>query len=288
VAKEIPFEEAKETVLKALAPLGEDYLAKLREGFENRWIDVYENEGKRSGAYSAGAYGTHPYVLLNYSGSLDSMFTLAHEMGHALHSCYSNENQPFIYSDYKIFVAEVASTTNEILLMEYLLKNTTDKKEKAYLLNHYLDSFKGTIFRQTQFAEFEMRSNALCESGESLNAENLNEMYMELNKKYYGSDMISDDEIQYEWSRIPHFYYNFYVYQYATSFSASVAVAKAILEEGAPAVERYKRFLSGGCSKSPVELLKIAGVNMETPEPIEKAMDAFEDILVKLEKLLDE
>lgn len=216
------------------------------------------------------------------------MFTLAHEMGHALHSCYSNENQPFIYSDYKIFVAEVASTTNEILLMEYLLKNTTDKKEKAYLLNHYLDSFKGTIFRQTQFAEFEMRSNALCESGESLNAENLNEMYMELNKKYYGSDMISDDEIQYEWSRIPHFYYNFYVYQYATSFSASVAVAKAILEEGAPAVERYKRFLSGGCSKSPVELLKIAGVNMETPEPIEKAMDAFEDILVKLEKLLDE
>lgn len=287
VAKEIPFEEAKETVLKALAPLGEDYLAKLREGFENRWIDVYENEGKRSGAYSAGAYGTHPYVLLNYSGSLDSMFTLAHEMGHALHSCYSNENQPYIYSDYKIFVAEVASTTNEILLMEYLLKNTTDKKERAYLLNHYLDSFKGTIFRQTQFAEFEMRSNALCESGESLNAQNLNEMYLELNKKYYGPDMISDEEIQYEWSRIPHFYYNFYVYQYATSFSASVAVAKAILSEGAPAVERYKKFLSGGCSKSPVELLKIAGVNMETPKPIEEAMQAFEGILIDLEKLME-
>lgn len=286
VAKDIPFEEAKATILKALAPLGEDYLAKLREGFENRWIDVYENEGKRSGAYSAGAYGTHPYVLMNYSGTLDSMFTLAHEMGHALHSCYSNEHQPFIYSDYKIFVAEVASTTNEILLMEYLLKNTTDPKEKIYLLNHYLDSFKGTIFRQAQFAEFEMESNALCESGESLNAQNLNDMYYKLNQKYYGPDMVSDDEIAYEWSRIPHFYYNFYVYQYATSFSASVAVAKAILSEGAPAVERYKQFLSGGCSKSPVELLKIAGVNMETPAPIEAAMKAFEEILDEIEKLV--
>ena len=288
VAKEISFEDAKETVLKALAPLGEDYIAKLKEGFANRWIDVYENEGKRSGAYSAGAYGTHPFVLLNYNESLDDMFTLAHEMGHALHSCYSNENQPFIYSDYKIFVAEVASTTNEILLMEYLLKNTTDKKERIYLLNHYLESFKGTVFRQTQFAEFEMRSNELCESGESLNASNLNEMYLELNKKYYGPDMISDEEIQYEWSRIPHFYYNFYVYQYATSFSASVAVAKSILREGAPAVARYKEFLSGGCSKSPVELLKIAGVNMETPEPIEACMQAFDDVLKQMEELVGE
>lgn len=286
VAKKIPFEEAKETVLKALEPLGEDYLAKLREGFANRWIDVYENEGKRSGAYSAGAYGTHPYVLLNYNDTLDNMFTLAHEMGHALHSCYSNANQPYIYADYKIFVAEVASTTNEILLMEYLLKQTTDKKERAYLLNHYLDSFKGTVFRQTQFAEFEMRSNALCESGESLNAGNLNQMYYELNQKYYGPDMISDEQIAYEWARIPHFYYNFYVYQYATSFSASVAIAKSILEEGAPAVERYKKFLSGGCSKPPVELLKIAGVNMETPEPIEAAMRAFEGILSEMESLV--
>ncbi|MBR6477429.1 MAG: oligoendopeptidase F [Lachnospiraceae bacterium] len=286
IAKKVSFEEAKETVLKALAPLGEDYLAKLREGFENRWIDVYENEGKRSGAYSAGVYGTHPYVLLNHNDTLDSMFTLAHEMGHALHSCYSNENQPYIYADYKIFVAEVASTTNEILLMEYLLKNTTDDKERAYLLNHYLDSFKGTIFRQTQFAEFEMKSNALCENGESLNAENLNEMYYALNQKYYGPDIVSDEQIAYEWARIPHFYYNFYVYQYATSFSASVAIAKAILREGAPAVERYKKFLSGGCSKSPVELLKIAGVNMETPEPIEAAMKAFEEILGELEKLI--
>jgi len=287
-ARKVSYEEAKETVLKALAPLGEDYLAKLKEGFDNRWIDVYENVGKRSGAYSAGAYGTHPYVLLNYNDTLDNMFTLAHEMGHALHSCYSNENQPFIYSDYKIFVAEVASTTNELLLMEYLLKNTTDKKEKAYLLNHYLDSFKGTVFRQTQFAEFEMNSNALCESGESLNAQNLNAMYYELNKKYYGPDMISDEEIAYEWSKVPHFYYNFYVYQYATSFSASVAIAKRILKEGAPAVEQYKKFLSGGCSMPPVELLKIAGVNMETPEPIQAAMEAFEEILEQLEQLVDE
>ena len=286
VAKVVPYEEAKATVLKALEPLGEDYLARLREGFANRWIDVYENEGKRSGAYSAGAYGTHPYVLLNHNDTLDSMFTLAHEMGHALHSCYSNENQPYIYADYKIFVAEVASTTNEILLLEYLLKNTTDKKERAYLLNHYLDSFKGTVFRQTQFAEFEMKSNELCESGESLNAENLNAMYYELNQRYYGPDMISDEQIAYEWARIPHFYYDFYVYQYATSFSASVAIARAILSEGAPAVERYKKFLSGGCSKPPVELLKIAGVNMETAAPIESAMKAFEEILGELENLV--
>lgn len=286
VAKKITFEEAKETILKALAPLGEDYLAKLREGFANRWIDVYENEGKRSGAYSAGAYGCHPYVLLNHNDTLDSMFTLAHEMGHALHSCYSNENQPFIYADYKIFVAEVASTTNEVLLIEYLLKHAEDKKERVYLLNHYLDSFKATLFRQTQFAEFEMMSNALCEKGESLNAKNLNQAYHELNKKYYGPDLISDEQIAYEWSRIPHFYYNFYVYQYATSFSASVAIARTILSEGAPAVERYKKFLSGGCSKSPVELLKIAGVNMETPEPIEAAMKAFEGILTEMEELV--
>ncbi|MBO4291695.1 MAG: oligoendopeptidase F [Lachnospiraceae bacterium] len=286
MAKEISYEEAKETILKALAPLGEDYIARLKEGFSNRWIDVYENEGKRSGAYSAGAYGTHPYVLLNYAGNLDSMFTLAHEMGHALHSCYSNENQPFIYSDYKIFVAEVASTTNEILLIEYLLKNTTDPKEKAYLLNHYLDSFKGTVFRQTQFAEFEMESNALCESGESLNAENLNEMYYKLNQKYYGPDVVSDEEIAYEWARIPHFYYDFYVYQYATSFCASVAIAKAILKDGAPVVEKYKQFLSGGCSKSPVELLKIAGVNLETPAPIEAALKTFSEILDEMEALV--
>ena len=286
MAKNIPFEEAKETVLKALAPLGEDYVAKVREGFENRWIDVYENQGKRSGAYSAGAYGVHPYVLLNYNGTLDNMFTLAHEMGHAMHSYYSNEAQPFIYSHYKIFVAEVASTCNEILLMEYLLKNTTDKKERAYLLNHYLDSFKGTVFRQTQFAEFEMRTNKMVDDGESLTAENLCALYLELNQKYYGPDMISDTEISYEWARIPHFYYNFYVYQYATGFTSAVAIAHSILKEGAPAVERYKKFLSGGCSDAPVELLKIAGVNLETPAPIQAALDVMGEIIDEMETLV--
>ena len=285
-AKKIPFAEAKETVLKALAPLGEEYVAKVKEGFENRWIDVYENEGKRSGAYSAGAYGVHPYVLLNHNDTLDNMFTLAHEMGHAMHSYYSNENQPYIYSQYKIFVAEVASTCNEILLMEYLLANTTDKKERAYLLNHYLDSFKGTVYRQTMFAEFEMRTNKMVEQGESLTAENLNALYLELNQKYFGPDMISDDEIAYEWARIPHFYYNFYVYQYATGFSAAVAIAHAILKEGAPAVEGYKKFLSGGCSMSPVDLLKIAGVNMEEPTPVQEALDVFGEILDEIETLI--
>lgn len=285
-AKKIPYEEAKKIILKALAPLGEEYVSKVKEGFESRWIDVYENEGKRSGAYSAGAYGAHPYVLLNHNDTLDNMFTLAHEMGHAMHSYYSNENQPYIYSQYKIFVAEVASTCNEILLMEYLLANTTDKKERAYLLNHYLDSFKGTVYRQTMFAEYEMVTNQMAEAGESLNAENLCRVYRELNEKYYGPDMVSDPEIAYEWARIPHFYYNFYVYQYATSFSAAVAIAHNILEEGGTAVERYKKFLSGGCSMSPVELLKTVGINMEEPKPIQDALDVFGQILDEIETLI--
>ena len=283
----ITFEEAKETVLKALAPMGEDYLAILKEGFENRWIDVYENEGKTSGAYSAGAR-VHPYVLLNHKDTLNCMFTLAHEMGHAMHSYYSNSSQPYIYSQYKIFVAEVASTCNEVLLMEYLLKNTTDKKERAYLLNHYLDSFKGTVYRQTMFAEYEMLSNKMVEEGESLTAETLNKLYYDLNCKYFGPDMVSDSEIAYEWARIPHFYYNFYVYQYATGFSSAVALAHGILKEGASAVERYKKFLSGGCSASPVELLKIAGVNLETPKPIQEALDVFGEVLDEIEALLAE
>lgn len=287
MAKTISFEEAKETVLKALAPLGEDYVAKVKEGFENRWIDVYENQGKRSGAYSAGAYGCHPYVLLNYNGTLDDVFTLAHEMGHAMHSYYSNETQPYIYAEYKIFVAEVASTCNEILLMEYLLEHTTDQKERAYLLNHYLDSFKGTVYRQTQFAEYEMLTNRMSEEGESLNADNLSNLYLELNKKYYGDEIVSDDEIAYEWARIPHFYYNFYVYQYATSYCAAYSVAHKILEEGAPAVERYKKFLSSGCSQAPVELLKIAGVNLETPAPIQDALDAFGKIIDEMTALVE-
>lgn len=287
MAKTISFEEAKETVLKALAPLGEDYVAKVKEGFENRWIDVYENQGKRSGAYSAGAYGCHPYVLLNYNGTFDDVFTLAHEMGHAMHSYYSNETQPYIYAEYKIFVAEVASTCNEILLMEYLLEHTTDQKERAYLLNHYLDSFKGTVYRQTQFAEYEMLTNRMSEEGESLNADNLSNLYLELNKKYYGNEIVSDDEIAYEWARIPHFYYNFYVYQYATSYCAAYSVAHKILEEGAPAVERYKKFLSSGCSQAPVELLKIAGVNLETPAPIQDALDAFGKIIDEMTVLVE-
>lgn len=285
-AKKVSYEEAKATVLKALEPLGDEYVAKVEEGFLNRWIDVYENEGKRSGAYSAGAYGAHPYVLLNQNDTLDNMFTLAHEMGHAMHSYHSNEAQPYIYSQYKIFVAEVASTCNEVLLMEYLLSNTTDKKERAYLLNHYLDMFKGTLYRQTMFAEFEMRTNKMVEDGESLTADNLNNLYYELNCKYYGPDMVSDPEIAYEWARIPHFYYNFYVYQYATGFSAAVAIAHAILKEGAPAVERYKKFLSGGCSMSPVELLKIAGVNMEEPAPVQEALQVFGEVLDEIETLL--
>lgn len=285
-AKKVSYEEAKETVLLALAPLGEDYVAKVKEGFENRWIDVYENEGKCTGAYSAGAFGTHPYVLLNYADKLDDMFTLAHEMGHAMHSYHSNTTQSYTYCDYKIFVAEVASTCNEVLLMEYLLAHTTDKKERAYLLNHYLDSFKGTVYRQAMFAEFEMESNRMAEQGDSLTAENLNALYLGLNRKYYGPDIVSDSEIAYEWARIPHFYYNFYVYQYATGFSAAVALAKGILKEGAPAVERYKKFLCGGCSESPLDLLRIAGVDMESPKPVQDALDVFNGILDEMESLL--
>lgn len=286
IAKEIPYEEAKATLLKAIVPLGEDYVAKVKEGLENRWVDVYENQGKASGAYSAGAYGTHPFVLMNYTDTLHDVFTLAHEMGHAMHSYYSNKTQPFIYSRYTTFVAEVASTCNEILLLEYLLKNTTDKKERAYLLNHYIDMFKGTIYFQTFLAEFEMLSNEMVEAGESLNADNLNKLYMDLNIKYYGPEVVCDEEIAYGWARIPHFYYNFYLYQYATGFASAVAIAYSILNEGAPAVERYKNFLSGGCSDTPIELLKIAGVNLETPAPIEAALEVMSKLLDELETLV--
>lgn len=280
------FEEAKDLVVKALAPMGEDYLQILQEGFENRWIDVYENQGKRSGAYSWGAYGTHPYVLLNYNNSLDNVFTLAHEMGHAMHSYYSFNHQPITYSDYKIFVAEVASTCNEALLMEYMLSSTEDKKEKAYLINHFLEQFRTTLYRQTMFAEFEMLTHGMVQRGEALTAEILSAKYKELVGLYYGEELVLDEEIAYEWSRIPHFYTPFYVYQYATGYSAAIALSRKILNEGESAVKDYiGKFLQGGSSDYPIELLKKAGVDMSSKEPIRQALDLFEELLDKMEEL---
>lgn len=284
--KKIPFAEAKEIVKRGLAPMGEEYVSHLEDGFDHRWIDVYENRGKRSGAYSWGAYGTHPYVLLNYQGKLDDVFTLAHEMGHALHSWYSNANQPYVYSGYLIFVAEVASTCNESLLMQYLLKESKDKKEKAYLLNHFIDQFKGTLFRQTMFAEFEKITHEMYAKGESLTAERLCAVYMDLNRKYFGEEMVSDLQIALEWARIPHFYTEFYVYQYATGFSCAIALSKRILEMGEAGVADYMKFLKGGCSKDPIELLKMAGVDISTPKPVEDALQLFEELVSELEELL--
>ncbi|MBR6874136.1 MAG: oligoendopeptidase F [Ruminococcus sp.] len=280
----ITFEEAKETVLKALAPMGEDYLALIRKGFSERWIDVYENEGKTSGAYSAGAR-VHPYVLLNHKDTLNCMFTLAHEMGHAIHSYLSNKTQPVVYSDYVIFVAEVASTCNEALLMQYLLKNTTDRREKAYLINYFLEQFRTTLYRQTMFAEFELKINELSASGESLTADTLNDLYYELNKLYFGDDIVIDKEIALEWARIPHFYYNYYVYQYATGYSAAIALSNRILSEGETAVKDYLGFLSGGCSKDPISLLRGAGVDMASEKPVADALGIFGELIREMEAL---
>ena len=287
VDKKIPYSQAKQTIYDALAPLGEDYRKILKEGFDNRWIDVYQNTGKRSGAYSAGA-AVHPYVLMNYSGTLDSQFTLAHEMGHALHSYHSNKYQNPIDASYVIFVAEVASTCNEALLMEYLLGKTTDKKERAYLINHFLDQFKGTIFRQTMFAEFELNIGKMVQEGKTLTADVLSAEYRRLNELYYGPDMVVDDEIAMEWARIPHFYYDYYVFQYATGYSAAIALSRRILSEGENAVKDYIRFLSGGCSKSPIDLLKDAGVDMTAPEPVEQALELFGTLLDEMEALTNE
>ena len=284
--KKISFEEAKQTVLAALSVLGEDYTDLLKKGFSERWIDVYENEGKRSGAYSSGSSRPHPYVLLNHKDTLDSMFTLAHEMGHALHSYHSTKHQPVSTADYVIFVAEVASTVNEVLLNRYLIDRTEDKAERAYLINHFLDSFKGTVYRQTQFAEFELMMGRMCESGEALTAESLCEKYLALNKKYYGPDMISDAGIACEWARIPHFFYDYYVFQYATGYSAAVAIANRILTEGESAVRDYKRFLSAGSSADPISILKIAGVDMSTPAPINSGLGYFEELIEEMEKLV--
>ena len=285
---EITFEQAKETVLEALSVLGEDYTDLLKTGFENRWIDVYENVGKRGGAYSSGNSRPHPYVLLNHKDNLDSQFTLAHEMGHALHSYHSCKYQPVNTSDYVIFVAEVASTCNEVLLMRHLLGKTTDKKQRAYLINHFLDQFKGTVYRQTMFAEFEKIMGDMNGAGEALTADALCEKYLALNKLYFGPDMVSDDGIALEWARIPHFFYNYYVFQYATGFSAAVAIANRILSEGAPAVADYKKFLSSGGSADPISLLKIAGVDMSTPKPVNDALTLFGDLIDELEKLIAE
>ena len=285
--KVISYEQAKDTVFDALAPMGDKYRAIIREGFDNRWIDVRENVGKRSGAYSAGAL-CHPYVLLNHKDNLESMFTLAHEMGHAAHSYLSNRTQEPVYRDYVIFVAEVASTCNEALLMEYLLQRTTDKKERAALINHFLEQFKGTLYRQTMFAEFELRMGQLCAQGEPLTADLLSKEYKALNEKYYGPDMVSDDQIALEWARIPHFYYNYYVYQYATGYSAAIALSRRILKGEEGAVEDYLGFLSGGCSKDPIDLLKGAGVDMSSPAPIQDALDLFGTLLDEMEKLMED
>lgn len=280
------FEQAKQMVLEALKPMGEDYLSHAREGLENRWIDIYPNKGKKGGAYSWGCYDSQPFILLNYTKNLDSVFTLIHEMGHSIHSYYSRTAQDYAYSDYKIFVAEVASTCNECLLMHDLLEKTTDKEQRKYLLNHYLDSFKGTLFRQTMFAEFEKTAHDYCAQGKPLTAEALSQMYLELNQKYFGPDMEKDEEIAYEWMRIPHFYTPFYVYQYATGYSAAVALSAKILKEGKPAVDAYMNFLKGGESKDPIDLLKMAGVDMTTEKPVADALALFGELVAELEALV--
>ncbi len=287
VKMEINYEEAKNLVIKGLAPLGEEYSKILKEGFENRWVDVHENKGKRSGAYSSGAYGTHPYILMNWQDNVNNLFTLAHEFGHSVHSYYTRKTQPYPYGDYSIFVAEVASTCNEALLNDYLLKTIDDEQKRIYLLNHYLEGFRGTVFRQTMFAEFEHLIHQKAQNNEALTADSLTADYYALNKKYFGEEnMVIDEEIGLEWARIPHFYYNYYVYQYATGFSAATALSKQILEEGEPAVKRYIDFLSAGSSDYPIEVLKKAGVDMTSAEPIKDACKVFEEKLNELEQLL--
>ncbi|WP_176585102.1 oligoendopeptidase F [Priestia megaterium] len=288
VKMEVTYEEAKDYILKGLKPLGEDYLNVLKEGFENRWVDVHENKGKRSGAYSSGTYGTNPYILMNWQDNVNNLFTLAHEFGHSVHSYYTRKTQPYPYGDYSIFVAEVASTCNEALLNDYLLKTIDDEKQRLYLLNHYLEGFRGTVFRQTMFAEFEHDVHMRAQNGEPLTPELLTKLYYDLNKKYFGDNLVIDEEIGLEWARIPHFYYNYYVYQYATGFSAAAALSKQILEEGNAAVERYVGFLKSGSSDYPIEVLKKAGVDMTTSQPIEEALAVFEEKLTEMERLLNQ
>lgn len=284
---EYTYEDACKTMLESFEPLGEEYVSIVKNGLENRWVDVVETKGKRSGAYSSGTYGTNPYILMNWQDNVNNLFTLAHEFGHSIHSYYTRENQPYVYGDYSIFVAEVASTCNEALLNDHLLKTIEDPKKRIYLLNHWLEGFRGTVFRQTMFAEFEHIIHQLDQDGEALTADKLTEVYYELNKKYFGDDIVIDEQIGLEWARIPHFYYNYYVYQYATGLSAATALSNQILSEGKPAVERYiNEFLKAGCSDYPIEVLKKAGVDMNTAAPIEEACRVFEEKLNELEKLL--
>lgn len=285
--KTYTFEEAKELILKALAPLGEDYIKKAREGFDDRWFDVMENEGKRSGGYSSGSYDTEPYILLNYNDSLDSLFTTAHELGHSMHSYYTRKTQPYIYGNYSIFLAEIASTTNELLLLNYMIDHAKDKKEKAYLLNHYVNSFKSTVFRQTMFAEFELEANKLVENSMPVTAEKLNQIYHDLNVDYFGKDIEVDKYISTEWARIPHFYMFYYVFQYATGFSSAVSLSEKILHGDKKDLEKYLNFLKAGKSKYPIEVLKDAGVDMTKKDSLQKAMDACKEKLEELKKSLE-
>ena len=282
----LSFEDAYELVLKGLAPLGEEYISLLKKGRDERWIDVCETEGKRSGAYSIGIYGCHPYVLLNYRPTTHNVFTIAHEMGHSMHSYFSNSRQPYAKADYTLFVAEVASTVNEVLLLKYLLNTTEDKALKKYLLNYFMDMIRTTLFRQTQFAEFEEMAHEMAEAGEPLNKDNLSALYDGLNKKYYGDAVTYDKEISMEWARIPHFYRSFYVYKYATGITAAICIANKILSEGQPAIEKYFSFLSGGGSTDPVSLLKGAGADLTKEETFLAAMKEFEDALNAFEAML--
>lgn len=284
--KSYTYADAQQMVLQAVAPLGEDYQATVRQAYAERWIDVYPNRGKRSGAYSGGCYDSNPYILLNFTGTLDSVSTLAHEMGHTIHSWRSRRHQPPQYADYTLFVAEVASTVNENLLIEQLLQKEQDPQTRLYLLNQYLENFKATVYRQTMFAEFEREAHAMAERGEALNASALNAMYKRLVIDYFGDDMVIDDEIQCEWARIPHFYRPFYVYKYATGYSTAVALSEGILKEGAPAVQRYKEFLSMGGSAYPLDELRHAGVDLATPAPVDAALEKFEHILDDAEATL--
>lgn len=284
--KSVNYDEAKQMVIDGLAPMGDEYISILKEGFNSGWIDVYENRGKTGGAYSWGTYGTHPYVLLNFQGKLNDVFTIAHEMGHAIHTYYSSKNQPYIYAQYTIFLAEVASTCNEAILINYLLEKARTKEEKMYLLNHFMEQFKGTVYRQTMFAEFEKIIHERAEAGEPFNAQVLQEIYHKLNEEYFGPNISIDSLIDYEWARIPHFYSSFYVYKYATGFSAAIAISKNILENGMPAVKAYKEFLSSGSSDYSLELLKKVGVDLTNPKPIQEALDVFEKLLNEFEKLI--